>query len=113
MTILYNSDNHTTATQGLRANFDSFIEGELDRFGSQISKVHVYLSDVNSKKDAPNDKQITLEVQVDGIKNVAATANGDNFEIALRNCIDKLSNSLDSLLSKHRDPKGPDISEMQ
>ena len=113
MTILYNSDNHTTATQGLRANFDSIIEGELDRFGSQISKVHVYLSDVNSKKDAPNDKQITIEAQVDGIKNVAATGNGDNFEIALRSSIDKLSNSLQTLLSKHRDQKAPDISEMQ
>lgn len=100
MEILYNSDNYTTATQKLRAEFNSEIESELKRFKSHLTRVHVHISDTNGGKNSPNDKQCILEVNVNGMKNIAATGIGNSLNLALRGSLEKLTAALDSAIGK-------------
>ena len=80
--------------------FTSQIVEELDRYQSHITRIEVHLSDENGKKEGMNDIQCLLEARLKGRKPIAVSDQADTVEQAISGTIDKLKNSLETILGR-------------
>jgi len=99
-------DNHVRGSADLTQDVEGSVEAALKRFGPQITRVEVHLSDENSHKRSDNDKQCTVEAHVAGLQAVAATGNGGSLNQAVGQALDKLVAQLDHKLGRLADRKG-------
>ena len=106
MLVQVNSDNHITATDRLATWVQDEVQDSLGRFEPQLTRVEVYLADLNSHKDTTIDKKCTLEARLAGLEPIAVTKEAGTIEEALDAALETLTLTLDSRLGKLRDPKG-------
>jgi len=102
MKIQFNTDNNVEVREGLRAPLISLISEELGRFSHQITRVEVHLSDENGDKQGSNDKRCMIEARLAGMKPIAVINHANTHEKAVGGAVDKLKNSLDSILGRLR-----------
>jgi len=102
MKIQFNTDNNVEVREGLRAPLISLISEELGRFSHQITRVEVHLSDENGDKQGSNDKRCMIEARLAGMKPIAVINHANTHEQAVGGAVDKLKNSLDSILGRLR-----------
>lgn len=105
MIIQFNTDHNIHGTEKFRAYFTELISTELSRYSERISRVEVYLTDVNGHKEGPNDKRCVMEARLKGLKPFAVTNLADTHEQAISGALQKLASSMESLhsrMSKHR-----------
>jgi ribosome-associated translation inhibitor RaiA len=102
MTIQFNTDNKVTVSEELRAPLISLISEGLSRFGHQITRVEVHLSDENGDKEGLNDKRCMIEVRLAGMKPIAVTNNANNHEQAVGGAVEKLKTSLEKIHGRLR-----------
>ena len=102
MQIQFNTDNHITGTEELRAPLEATINHSLSRFAQRITRLEVHLNDENSHKGGDDDIRCMLEARLEGLQPVAVTNNGATEEHALKGAIDKLKASLDTVIGKLR-----------
>lgn len=100
MIIQINTDKNISGTEEFRAPIIALISDELNRFSNQITRVEVHLSDENANKGGINDKKCVLEARLEGLKPVAVTNKADTVELAIDGAIDKLKNSLTTMLGR-------------
>lgn len=100
MIIQINTDKNISGTEEFRAPVIALISDELSRFSNQITRVEVHLSDENANKGGINDKKCVLEARLEGLKPVAVTNKADTVEQAIDGAIDKLKNSLTTILGR-------------
>lgn len=100
MIIQINSDNNTKATEEFSTRLKDIIEGDLGRFGEQITRVEVHLSDENAGKDSLNDKRCVLEARLEGRQPIAVTNQADTHEDAVMGALDKMRSSLETITGK-------------
>lgn len=81
---------------------NDLLSEELSRFSEYITRIEVHLSDENGGKDRQNDKRCMIEARLEGRQPIAVTANADTYEQAVAEAIDKLKNSLDTILGRLR-----------
>lgn len=108
MLIQVNTDNHISGKASLQEWVRGEIEGAFDRFAPQLTRVEVFLADLNSHKPAQNDqhdKQCTLEARWAGLDPIAVSKTADTVEVALGAAIDAMVITLDSRMEKLRDSK--------
>jgi ribosome-associated translation inhibitor RaiA len=106
MLVQIQTDNHIEGNTRLQDWVREEVEGTLDRFASQVTRVEVFLSDVNGQKTSDGDKQCTLEVRIAGLDPIAVTKNADGLEAALDAALDAVAITLDSRLEKLQAKKG-------
>jgi len=99
-------DNHVRGSADLANDVESSVEAALKRFGQQITRVEVHLSDENSHKRGDNDKQCTVEAHVAGLQAMAATGNGGTLNQAVALSLDKLVAQLEHKLGRLGERKG-------
>jgi ribosome-associated translation inhibitor RaiA len=102
MTIQFNTDNNVKVSEELRIPLISLISEKLSRFGHQITRVEVHLSDENGDKEGFNDKRCMIEARLSGMKPIAVTNHANNHEQAVEGAVDKLKTSLDTILGRQR-----------
>ena len=102
MTIQFNTDNNVSLSEELRTPLISMISEELTRFRDQITRIEVHLSDENSDKQGSNDKRCIIEARLAGMKPIAVINHANTHEQAVGGAVDKLKNSLDSILGRLR-----------
>ena len=102
MIIQFNTDNNINSSEILRKPLINLISEALSRFGTQITRVEVHLSDEDGNKDGLNDKRCMLEARIEGKQPIAVTIHADNHEQAVSGAIDKLKTSLDSIFGRLR-----------
>lgn len=103
MIIQINTDNNTKATEGFSDHLKELISGDLARFGEQISRVEVHLSDENAGKDSLNDKRCVMEARLEGRQPIAVTNQADTHDGAVLGALDKLKSSLETITGKMKD----------
>ena len=56
MQVQVNSDHHITGSPSVAERVDAILEDSIGRFGDRITRVEVYMSDVNGPKHGGHGK---------------------------------------------------------
>ncbi len=96
MTIQINTDKNIDNNERLDKYLKSLINEELERFGDDITRIELHLSDENAGKDGVNDKRCLIEARLSNKKPVAVTSNANTIEKAVNDALGKIK----SMLSK-------------
>jgi hypothetical protein len=100
MIIQFNTSNNIEGSERQSDYFSTIISEGLNRFDSQITRVEVYLSDQDNSKNGKEDIRCSLEVRLKSLNPIAVTSNGNTNEEAIKGAIDKMKNSLDTVLGR-------------
>jgi ribosome-associated translation inhibitor RaiA len=101
MQIQINTDHNIEGSDRLAQQVEAIVGDALDRFGSQITRVEVHLSDENSdKKFGAEDKRCLLEARLAGLQPISVSDQAATLEQAVEGAVEKLKHSLDSTLGR-------------
>lgn len=103
MQIQTNTDRNISGRETLSENVEEIVERLLGRFGDQITRVEVHLSDENSSiKSGIADKRCLLEVRLAGQQPVSVSEQAQTVDAAVTGATHKMISLLDSELGKLR-----------
>jgi ribosome-associated translation inhibitor RaiA len=106
MIIQVNTDRNIEGNRELAQQIKTAVGNSLERFGGQIRRVEVHLSDENSdKKFGTGDKRCLLEARLAGLRPLAVTHQAATMEQAVDGAVDKLMRSIDATLGKLDKPR--------
>jgi ribosome-associated translation inhibitor RaiA len=101
MIIQINTDSNIEGNRELAQQIETVVGNSLERFGDQITRVEVHLSDENSdKKFGAEDKRCLLEARLAGLQPLAVSHQAATMEQAVDGAVDKLMRSIDTTLGK-------------
>ena len=103
MQINVNTDKTIERHQGLDEHVQSVVGAAVQRFGEQITRIEVHLSDENSEKSADGGSRCTLEARVNGYQPIAVSNHAATLHQAISGAADKLKRSIDSALGRLHD----------
>jgi ribosome-associated translation inhibitor RaiA len=103
MQINVNTDRTIDKHQGLDEHVQSVVENAIGRFGEQINRVDVHLSDENSQKQLDGGNKCMMEAHVAGYAPVVVTEHAVNLHQAISSAGNKLKRALDSALGRLAD----------
>lgn len=106
MQVQVNSDHNIDGSEQLDLHVQSTVEASLGRFGEQITRVEVHLSDDNGDRSRGDDKRCLLEARPAGMQPVVVTHLGGTVDEALEGAVEMMEKLLDSTFHKIHDPKG-------
>ena len=105
MQINVNTDKTIDRTQGLDEHVQTVVGAAVQRFGEQITRIEVHLSDENAEKSADGGSRCTLEARVTGYQPVAVSNHAATLHQAINGAADKLKRAIDSALGRLHDKK--------
>jgi hypothetical protein len=100
MTIQFNTDSNVAGNEAHSAPLIALLSEGLSRFGNQITRLEVHLSDEDGNKDGPGDKRCLLEARLEGRKPIAVTNHANTHEQAVTGAMDKLKTALNTKLGR-------------
>jgi ribosome-associated translation inhibitor RaiA len=103
MTIQINSDKQIVVDAEVSRFVETEVNRALGRFDSQLTRVEVHLSDLNSHKPGQRDKRCQLEARPAGGKPVSVSDEAATMELAVRGAADKMKRLLESSFGRSRD----------
>lgn len=103
MQINVNTDKTIDRTQGLDEHVQTVVGAAVQRFGEQITRIEVHLSDENSEKSVDGGSRCTLEARVTGYQPVAVSNHAATLHQAINGASDKLKRAIDSALGRLHD----------
>jgi len=105
MQIQINTDHNIEGREALAAHVQGVVESVLGRFGEQITRVEVHLSDQNGDKSGQDDKRCMMEARLEGRQPTAVTHSAGTVDEAVDGAADKLKRSLESTLGRLADQR--------
>lgn len=108
MIIQYHTDSNLPVNETVVPDITGQLEHALARFAPQLTRVDVYLHDLNGEKSGAADKRCTIEVRASGYEPVAVTCDSDNIITAFHGARDKVVKTLTKRLDRLRHPKAHD-----
>jgi ribosome-associated translation inhibitor RaiA len=106
MHIQVNTDRNIPGDQRLELYVRSTVEAALGRFGEQITRVEVHLSDENGERSRGDDKRCLVEARPAGRQPVVVTHVAGTVAAAIDGAVGKLERHLDSTFGRLHDSKG-------
>jgi len=106
MQIQVRTDNNVEGSEALTAHVTSEVEGALQRFGTQVTRVEVHLGDVNSHKEIGDDKRCLMEARLAGLDPIAASHQAPTLDEAIAGAVDTLQQTLERTLERLQNKKG-------
>lgn len=103
MQVQFNADESLEGREGLRQHAEEVVRRVLSRFGEQITRVEVHVSDVNGSKSGENDKRCLMEARLAGRQPIAVTELASSVHQALDGAAHKLKRSVDTAIGKVAD----------
>jgi ribosome-associated translation inhibitor RaiA len=103
MEININTDNTIDRHQGLDERVREAVESSIGRFGEQVRRVDVHLSNQNGQKHADGDNYCMMEARVSGYEPVVVHAHAENLHLSISGAAGKLKRALDSALGRLAD----------
>jgi Sigma 54 modulation protein / S30EA ribosomal protein len=94
MKVLINTDKQITMDIKLARFVGDEIRRALERFESQLTRVEVHLSDVNSHKPGLHDKRCQIEARPTGRKPVSVSIETATIEAAVQGAANKMKRLL-------------------
>ena len=103
MQINVNTDRSIEKHQGLDDHVASVVRSAIGRFGEQITRVDVHLSNENKEKKADGGNSCTMEARVAGYQPVVVHEHAIDLHQSIQNAAGKLARALDSALGRLAD----------
>jgi ribosome-associated translation inhibitor RaiA len=108
MQVQVNTDDHIHGSESLTQWVQDEANTRLARLRDNITRLEVFLSDLDGSKSGINDKRCRLEARVAGRPPVSVTAEADKMAGAFIDAVDKLVRLLDTELGRVKDRHGRD-----
>jgi hypothetical protein len=108
MQVQVHTDDHIQGGESLAQWVQDEASNRLARFKDFITRVEVFLTDVDAGKSGTNDKRCRLEVRVASRQPVSVTADADKMASAVIDAIEKVTRVLDADLGRVKDRNGRD-----
>lgn len=99
MEIIINAGEGVELSEALNRFIRSKLAKVDRRFGSRLTRIEVYLKDINGPKGG-NDKTCTMEARPAGIRPFAVETQASDFYDAIQGAADKLDKKLDHRLGR-------------
>ena len=108
MQVQVNTGNGIENKETLDRWADKYLNESLARFGQEITRIEVQLSDESSGKKGAADKRCMLEARLNGREPLAVSHHGETQDEAFRGATQKLIHILEHNLGKLDRPKHRD-----
>lgn len=102
MQIQLNTDHNIEGNEKLAEHVKGVVEDTLGRFGGDITRVEVHLSDQNAGKPGTDDKRCVMEARLEGRKPTAVTHDAGTVGEATAGAAEKLARAVESTLERLR-----------
>jgi ribosome-associated translation inhibitor RaiA len=106
MQIQINTDKNVQGTESLADWAERSLRERLDRFGEDITRIEVHLSDASAARVGVLDKRCLLEARLAGRQPMAVSHEAATVADALFGATDKLTRALETALGRSRDARG-------
>jgi len=106
MQVQVNTDHNIEGSERFDDYVRSTVEASLGRFGEQITRVEVHLSDDNGEKSNGDDKRCLVEARPAGMQPVVVTHVAATLDDAIDGAVERMERLLDGTFSKLHNPKG-------
>lgn len=103
MQIQLNTSNGIENTASLERWADAELRQQLKRYGDELVRIEVHLSDENGERVSAADKRCVMEARLAGHGPVVATHDGANPDEAFRGALDKLKRQLEHKFARSND----------
>ncbi len=101
MQIQVNTDHNIAGDEKQAAAVESAVRDALERFGEQITRVEVHLTDENSAdKTGPADIRCLMEARVAGRQPTAVSDQAATIDQAVAGAAEKMKRMLESTFGK-------------
>jgi ribosome-associated translation inhibitor RaiA len=108
MQVQVNTDDHIHGGESLAQWVNDEAVSRLSRFRDHITRLEVFLTDLDGSKSGVKDKRCRLEARVANRQPVNVTADGDKMASVFIDAVDKLIRALDTDLGRVKDRNGRD-----
>ncbi|MQA20263.1 HPF/RaiA family ribosome-associated protein [Rugamonas rivuli] len=105
MQININADKTIDRHAGLDEHVQTVVSNALHRFGEQITRVEVHLSDNLVQKSADGDNRCLMEARVTGYQPIAVSDHAATLHQAIGGSAEKLKRAIDSALGRLHDKR--------
>jgi hypothetical protein len=106
MQVQVSTDNHIGGSAELTRHVEGEVQHALARFGKQIIRVEVHLSDVNGHKSSDKDLRCVMETRLSGVQPVAVNHHAATLEQAIGGAVGKMQRALEHTLGKLGNVRG-------
>ena len=108
MQVQVHTNDHIQGGESLALWIQEEAAARLARFREHITRVEVFLTDVDAGKSGVNDKRCRLEARPAGRQPISVTADADKLADAFTGAVEKLARALDNDLGRVKDRNGRD-----
>ena len=105
MQIQINTDKTIDRHSGLDEHVQSVVSNALHRFGEQITRIEVHLSDNLGQKSADGDNRCLMEARLTGLQPIAVSDHAATLLHDVTAATEKLKRAVDSAVGKLHDNK--------
>jgi ribosomal subunit interface protein len=103
MQIQINSDKNVTVHHKLSHFVEAELHRVLDRFGAQLTRIEVHLSDENASRTGVHDKRCKLEARVRGLQPMVVTGAASNTQQSISGAAEKMKRQLEATFGRLAD----------
>lgn len=103
MQINVNTDNTIDRHQGLDEHVASVVRAAIGRFGEQVTRVDVHLSNAQREKKADGGNGCLMEARITGYAPVVVREHNLNLHQAIQQAGNKLERAIDNALGRLQD----------
>lgn len=100
MQVQINTDKHIVNNAELRERVQAIVDKELKYLSPHLTRVELYLSDINSGKSASNDKRCLAEGRLSGLQPFSAEHKADDIYLAITESVRQLHRVLSKAVEK-------------
>lgn len=108
MQVQVHTDDHIQGGESLAQWIQDEAGTRLARFRDHITRLEVFLTDVDAGKSGAEDKRCRIEARVASRQPVTVTAEADKMAAAFISALEKLMRALDADLGRAKDRHGRD-----
>lgn len=108
MQVLVHTDDHIQGGESLAQWVQDEAKTRLARLSENITRLEVFLTDLDGGKSGAKDKRCRLEARVAGRPAVSVTADADKMATAFIDSIEKITRLIDAELGRVKDRNGRD-----
>ena len=108
MQVQVHTDDNIQGGESLAQWITEETTAKLARFRDHVTRVEVFLTDVDAGKSGANDKRCRMEARPAGRQPVTVTGEGDKVADAFSGAIEKLMRALDADTGRLKDKHGRD-----
>lgn len=105
MQIQVNSDNHIQGDARLQEWVRTVVEGAVEHYQEDLTRVEVHLADENGQKSGPADMRCQMEARPKGHQPISVTHKAETLELAIDGAAEKLSHALEHLFGRLRNKR--------